>query len=115
MPVEIFVKDEESRFIVVIKMLAQNAGITADDFRGLSILEIPFGTEEEKKRMMEEDRLVMEKGERVEFPDVPHTYSDGVTKSWRVIKVPLRVRSGTITGLLGVREDVTNQKSRGAS
>ena len=109
-PIAVYVKDLEGRFI-----LANNAlSVYLKDKNNVLISkrfdEMGIGTEEEVSRARETDRRVMEKGETIHIPEETLTYPDGEVRWRQTLKAPLYGERGSIVGLVGVREDITERK-----
>ena len=106
----IFVKDRESRYIMVNQAFAESYGMNPEDFTGKLTEEIPTGTGTEMERFLETDRKVIESGQEWDFGDYPAHLPDGTERVSRMHKSPLRDKEGNVVGLVGVAEDVTEQR-----
>lgn len=108
-PVRIFWKDRELRYLGCNPTFAKDAGeespsdvIGKDDYQ--------LGWREQAELYRADDRHVMESGiPRLSY-DEPQTTPDGKTIWLRTSKVPLRNAANEIIGVLGLYEDITEQK-----
>jgi PAS domain S-box-containing protein len=108
-PVRVFWKDLESRYLGCNMLFARDAGrekpedlIGEDDFA--------MGWRNEAELYRADDRAVMESGEaRVNYEE-PQTTPDGKQIWLRTSKLPLRDADGEVIGVLGTYEDITAEK-----
>lgn len=108
-PVRIFWKDRECRYLGCNNAFALDAGLSApDDIIGKDDFRLAWKEQAEIYRA--DDRSVMASGIPKLNYDEPQTTPDG-RKIWlRTSKVPLRDESGNVTGILGIYEDITSRK-----
>ena len=107
-PHMIFVKDHEGTFLLVNRAVAEGYGTTVDEVEGRSHAE--FHPEpHELRRMVEDDREVMEKGEVRHVEEQPYTDSFGCTRILQATKVPFYA-SNHVKAVLGVAVDITARK-----
>lgn len=107
-PDQIYLKDAESRFIIVNRPLLERHDFTSpEQIIGKTDAEL-FGQETgERYKIWERD--ILDKGESV----INHekSYVKDSRERWVLItKVPLRDPDGTIVGLVGVNRDITDRK-----
>ncbi len=108
-PVRIFWKDLDSRFIGCNAAFAHDAGLTSvRDVIGQTDFEM--GWREQAELYSADDALVMRTGMPKLNYEEPQTTPDGGTIWLLTSKIPLRNPDGTIFGLLGVYEDITERK-----
>jgi PAS domain S-box-containing protein len=108
-PVRVFWKDTDLRYLGCNVPFARDAGFSApagmigkDDFG--------MGWREQAERYRADDRKVIRTGVPEIGYEEPQTTPDG-NRIWvRTSKIPLRDRDGTITGVLGTYEDITERK-----
>ncbi|HET7831830.1 MAG TPA: ATP-binding protein [Gallionella sp.] len=108
LPVRVFWKDRESRFLGGNAMFAKDAGLPSSrELIGKTDFDLIW--KEHAQRYRDDDRQVMESGvARLEFEE-PSIF--GEKTSWvRTSKIPMRDASGNVVGILGVYEDITAQK-----
>jgi two-component system, sensor histidine kinase and response regulator len=112
-PVRIFWKDLQLRYLGCNPAFAQDAGkATPADVIGHTDLEMAWAEHAELYR--NDDRAVMASGEaRLGFEE-PLVSADGRMRWLRTSKVPLRGPDGAVIGVLGVYEDITEQKHAAA-
>ena len=60
-------------------------------------------------QIRENDRRVLERGERIEVEEVNTHLADGVTRAYLSVKIPLRLPDGSIHGLCGISTDITER------
>jgi len=108
-PVRIFWKDRELRYLGCNTPFARDAGLNRpeelighDDFA--------LGWREQAELYRADDRKVMESGVSKLAYEEPQTAPDGKTIWLRTSKVPLRDADGTVNGVLGLYEDITREK-----
>ncbi len=108
LPVRVFWKDRESRFLGGNAMFAKDAGLSGSrELVGKTDFDLAW--KEHAERYRADDRQVMESGAaRIEFEEP--TILDGKPAWVRTSKIPLRDDSGSIVGILGMYEDITAQK-----
>ncbi|MBK9159987.1 MAG: PAS domain S-box protein [Nitrosomonadales bacterium] len=108
-PVRVFWKDRDLRYLGCNTAFAQDAGMThpqelygKDDFQ--------MGWRDRAEQYRADDRRVMESGEPKIGSEEPVTMPDGRTIWLRTSKVPLRDTEGRVSGVLGIYEDITDEK-----
>ncbi len=108
LPVRVFWKDRESRFLGGNAMFAKDAGLSGSrELVGKTDFDLAW--KEHAERYRADDRQVMESGAaRIEFEEP--TILGGKPAWVRTSKIPLRDDSGSIVGILGMYEDITVQK-----
>lgn len=108
-PIRVFWKDRECRYLGCNPAFAHDAGVqTPADLIGRD--DFAMGWAEQAERYRADDRQVMESGQpRLNFEE-PQTTPDGEIIWLRTSKVPLRDATGTVTGVLGLYEDITTRK-----
>lgn len=107
----VFWKDTDSRYLGCNHAFASDAGLEPRDIIGRLDTELSWKEQAEAYRA--DDRAVMTSGiPRVAFEE-PQTGPDGRVIWVRTSKLPLRAPDGTIVGVLGVYEDITQQHELG--
>ena len=108
-PLRVFWKDQECRYLGCNPAFAQDAGKNHPaDLIGKDDYQMSWAPEADLYRA--DDRRVMETGEaRLGFEE-PQTTPDGRQIWLRTSKVPLYNQQGVVIGVLGVYEDITEQK-----
>ena len=102
-----FLKDRDGRFLLGNKALAELMGAAdTQDLAGKT--DADYYPAERAARFAAEERAVFERGEKLVNQAAPWPVG-GETRWFLVTKAPLRDRNGTITGLVGVSRDVTEQ------
>ncbi|MBK6677378.1 MAG: response regulator [Rhodocyclaceae bacterium] len=110
-PLRVFWKDRESRYLGCNPAFARDAGKNSPaDLIGKDDHQVSWAPEADLYRA--DDRRVMATGEaRLSFEE-PQTTPDGHHIWLRTSKVPLYDRRGAVIGILGVYEDITEQKQK---
>jgi PAS domain S-box-containing protein len=106
-PDVIFAKDLSGRLLFANPSTLRLIGRTADRVLGRTDLEL-LDDKEAARRVMENDRQVMEGGGTRELEEwVP--LPDGTPRIWHSLKMPYRDASGRVIGLLGISRDITER------
>ncbi|OAN49717.1 histidine kinase [Chloroflexus islandicus] len=104
LPLGVFWKDTESRFLGCNRRALDDAGLASfAEIVGKTDFELPW--RDRAERYQYSDRLVMATGPKVNVEET-FTRSDGSVIRIRTAKVPLR-RDGEVIGVLGFYEDIT--------
>jgi PAS domain S-box-containing protein len=123
MPLGVFHKDREGRFLFVNSWFCRLLGVTADECLGKTSQEIAAGKQTpenagdpEKLRTIKlftegatHHQVIMRTGQSIEFEE-HHTDADGKERHVRVIKGPLIGPDGTIIGSQAILLDITERK-----
>ncbi|NWF39693.1 PAS domain S-box protein [Mariprofundus sp. NF] len=110
-PIRIFWKDREGKFLGCNSLVARDAGLTSpDELIGKSDFDMAWHEQAEAFRA--DDLKVMESGTPKLAFEEPLTSSDGQTIWLRTSKVPLRDHEKNIIGILGAYEDITAEKEQ---
>lgn len=108
-PVRVFWKDLECRYLGCNRPFALDAGLRSpDEIVGKSDFELGWAEQAEIYRA--DDRLVMDTGKPKLGYEEPQTTPEGGRIWLRTNKVPLRDAKGRIKGVLGTYEDITESK-----
>ena len=109
-PIRVFWKDRECRYLGCNPAFARDAGLQAPaDLIGRD--DFAMGWAEQAERYRADDQQVMESGQpRLDFEE-PQTTPNGEVIWLRTSKVPLRDATGTVTGVLGLYDDITTRKT----
>ncbi|MEY4763088.1 MAG: hypothetical protein RLZZ200_2944 [Pseudomonadota bacterium] len=108
-PVRIFWKDNDLRYLGCNQLFAEDAGKTSprelvgkDDFA--------MGWHETAELYRSDDRSVIESGQAKIGFEEPQTHKDGSVTWLKTSKVPLTDENGQVLGVLGTYEDITRDK-----
>jgi PAS domain S-box-containing protein len=109
LPDLVFVKDRESRFMLVNRSLAQFLGASdPKDVVGKSDLD--FVPSELADKHAADDRQVLETAQSLVDAEELFTSSQGSFRWILTTKVPLLDKGGMVTGLVGIGRDITERK-----
>ncbi|MDP9037202.1 MAG: PAS domain-containing protein [Myxococcota bacterium] len=108
-PVRVFWKDTEGRYLGCNSAFARDAGLAKpEELVGKRDFDLSWQTEAALYRA--DDRAVMTAGApRIAYEE-PQTRPDGTELWLRTSKIPLRDGKGAVVGVLGVYEDITASK-----
>ena len=108
-PVRVFWKDKNLRYLGCNKPFAMDAGFNnPEDIIGKT--DYDMGWKELAERYRADDTMVMETGIPKIGYEEPLTTPDGNTLWLRASKVPLKDNEGNVIGVLGTYEDITQSK-----
>jgi len=108
-PVRVFWKDAESRYLGCNQAFARDAGFD-DPNELIGKKDDQMGWKDQAELYQADDRLVIESGQPRLSYDEPQTTPDGGLIWLRTSKVPLRNDANEIIGVLGMYEDITDRK-----
>lgn len=110
-PVRIFWKDKESRFLGCNQAFARDAGaVSPKEIIGKNDYQLVWKEQAESYR--NDDRQVINSGIPMLNYEEPQTTPDGKTIWLRTSKVPLRDATRGTIGVLGIYQDITEQKQK---
>jgi PAS domain S-box-containing protein len=108
-PARVFWKDRESTYLGCNLRFAEDAGLASpEEIIGKNDLQLPWSEHTDLYRG--DDREVIRSGIPKLNYEEPLTRPAGARRWLRTSKVPLRDRDGTIMGVLGCFEDITERK-----
>ena len=109
-PVRVFWKDRDSRYLGGNLQFVRDAGLSnPDDLVGKTDFDMAWSDQGEL--YCADDRAVMESGiPKLNYEELQAT-PDGGTVTLRTSKVPLRDQAGQVIGILGIYEDITALKA----
>jgi PAS domain S-box-containing protein len=109
LPVRVFWKDTELRYLGCNAMFARDAGFSSpEDVIGKDDFQMAWREQAELYRA--DDKRVMTLGQPKLNYDEPQTTADGSMIWLRTSKVPIRDDKGNVIGILGIYEDITARK-----
>jgi PAS domain S-box-containing protein len=108
-PNMIFVKDYNARFVLVNPMVARMYSTTVEDLIGKSDADFN-ASPEEVAHFLEADRKVIATGETLIIEE-PVTNTDGETRWFQTIKVPIVSADGKSKYVLGLSTDITERRN----
>ena len=104
----IYIKDTEYRYLYANAMVCQLFGKPLDEVRGEE--DRSFFDEATARILRDNDRRVIEDGERVAREEINTTADGTITSAFFSIKIPLRAADGRIYALCGISTDITERK-----
>ncbi len=108
-PHMIFVKDRDGRYLLVNRAVAEGYNTSVGDLTGRLHGEF-HPDEEELRRMLRDDREVMEKGETRFIEEEAYTDASGRVRLLQTTKVPFFSSGNKARAVLGVAVDITEQR-----
>ncbi|GAB4427387.1 MAG: hypothetical protein Fur0044_25280 [Anaerolineae bacterium] len=111
LPIYIFVKDTDSRFIVVNGAAVRNLGVTTMD-EVVGKTDFDFHPPELAAQYYADEQAIMQSGEPLLNYEEPiiDRYVAGQIRWLSTSKVPIRDSQGQIVGLVGMNHDITERK-----
>jgi len=110
LPLGVFWKDLESRYLGCNQRFARDAGqASAEEVIGLSDFDLAWKDRAEEVRA--EDFEIMDCGEPSLDRESAFKIPDGREAWLRMSKIPLRDATGAVTGILGIYEDISSKRS----
>jgi PAS domain S-box-containing protein len=108
-PIRIFWKDIDSRYLGCNSLFARDAGFSRpEDIHGKNDFQMAW--RDHASQYVADDKLVMSTGKFKLGFEEPQTRPDGHTIWLRTSKVPLHKPDGTVDGMLGIYDDITDQR-----
>ncbi len=108
-PHMVFAKDKEGRFLLTNRVTAEAYGMTVEQLTGKRQADI-HPVEEEVRRMLEDDRAVIESGRAKTVAEEPFQGADGKLRMLHTVKIPYKASGTSEPAVLGVAIDVTELK-----
>ncbi len=109
-PQRVFWKNTELVYIGCNRKVCEDAGLNSpDDIVGKTDYDLPWAAQAEHYRL--KDHETMDSGVATINHEEPHPRPDGTQQWIRVSKIPLTDDNGKAIGILGVAEDITEQKA----
>lgn len=108
-PHRIFAKDDEGRFLLANRAVAEAYGMAVEDILGRHHGEL-HGHAQELERMRADDRAVIASGRMKLIPEETFTGADGRIRTMRTVKIPYRVPGEESRAVLGLAIDITEEK-----
>jgi PAS domain S-box-containing protein len=107
-PNPIFVKDTDSRFVLVNNAIATLFNTSVEALIGKTEADFS-GNSDEVKQYLEDDRRVIQELQPIFIPEETFTTTTGDVRYFQTIKTPLISNNGTVQ-VLGVATDITERK-----
>jgi len=107
-PINIYFKDAESRFLLASKKMVEIFGCTHfDEMEGKT--DFDFFTGEHANQAYEDEKLIINTGKTL-IQEEKETWPDGTVTYVLTTKMPLKDSFGNIVGTYGLSNDITKQK-----
>jgi len=109
-PMRLFVKDLEGRYLMVNRACAEHYGVEPEAFLGRTAAELPFFSPGEQSHFLDEDRELLRTGQPLLIPEIAFAMQDGTEEVRQIIKMPVLDDTGRAVGIVGLTEDITERK-----
>jgi diguanylate cyclase (GGDEF)-like protein/PAS domain S-box-containing protein len=109
----IYIKDNNYRYQYANRSVRELFGKPMDEIIGRE--DAAFFDAKTAENLRNNDRRVIENGERVAQEEVNTNTKDQITSAYLSVKLPLRDKDGKIYGLCGISTDITDRKLAEAS
>jgi two-component system, cell cycle sensor histidine kinase and response regulator CckA len=110
LPLWITVKDRAGLYIMTNQRVLEDVGTSEDALLGLTSEQLPYGTAEDRKVLIELDGRILSGSARTISAEVPVHPDGGPPRVRQVIKVPLLDDAEQVTGVVTVSMDITERK-----
>lgn len=107
-PEKIFLKDDQGRFVIANKPVAENYGKTVDEILGKS--DFDFYPHDQAAEYFRHEQEIIRSGKEEVYEEGDPSKEDGLIV--RTIKKPFYIEHLGVTGLFGVQFDITDIKRR---
>ena len=108
-PHMIFAKDEQGRFVLVNRAVAEAYGMTVEELLGRAEPELHVSAEE-MERFLANDREVIRSGRSKFIPEEEWTGADGQIRFLQTTKIPAKLPGSPNPVVLGVAVDISERK-----
>ncbi len=112
LPVNIYRKDDQGRFVYVNSRFCQNQGKTAEELLGKTVFDL--APKDMAEKFTREDQTIRESGKTIEHEEERHDLGEK-TLYFHVVKSPVFGSDGKIVGTQGMFFDVTARKQAEAA
>jgi PAS domain S-box-containing protein len=110
MPLHVFMKDRERRYLRVNRPFTEYFGVERDWVIGRRDSDFPTEGDQSEGQVRDTDREVLEEGKSLQF-EQRVTDAKGAPRDFLVEKFPLRDAEGKVYALAGVATDITERKA----
>ncbi|MAD41819.1 MAG: hypothetical protein CL623_05455 [Arcobacter sp.] len=109
-PVRIFWKDKDCRYLGANRLFLEDAGFTdIDEIIGKSDFDMPWDKTEAQQYIIDDLSIMNEGIEKINYEEF-QTHENGETSVILTSKIPLRDESNNIIGILSSYADITHQR-----
>jgi len=109
LPVMIFAKDREGRFLIANKAVADSLNLRVDDLVGNNHADL-HPDEAEAAQMLADDRKVIDSGKPLFVPEESYRDATGQTRYLQTTKLPFRSALSPLPAILGIAQDITDRR-----
>ncbi|MBN2227443.1 MAG: PAS domain S-box protein [candidate division Zixibacteria bacterium] len=113
-PHMIYARDQEGRFILANRTVAEIYGVTPQGIIGKSLHGM-YRNKIDASQYLKDDREVMESGSPVFIPEERFIHPDGTVHYLQTSKIPIRFAGQSGPAVLGVSVDITERRSAEAA
>ncbi|MCZ6843176.1 MAG: PAS domain-containing protein, partial [SAR324 cluster bacterium] len=108
-PHAVYVKDLKSRFVLVNRAFAKFHGKEPAELVGLNTVDLPGLTKSEKRKLIKQDREVVNGKEMVESDNLEFHGIEGNIIHRHVYKAPLLDSKNRVQGIIGFSENISER------
>ena len=108
-PDNVYIKDLQSRFVMVSRTLLEGFGLESDD-EIVGKTDFDFFTHEHAQQAFDDEQEILRTGLPMISKEEKETWVDGKETWVSSTKAPLFLTSGHIAGLLGISRDITEHR-----
>ena len=109
LPMSVFAKDLDSKYILLNKKMAEFFGMPKEQLLGQHTSRLPNPSAARIKSLAD-DEWVFRNRRTLDQPDVVLPRPDGTPVPYHSTKIPLFDRAGNLMGLLGINRDISEEK-----
>jgi PAS domain S-box-containing protein len=109
-PLSIYARDANGDYLFANRVFLNHYGIEAHELAGKNMRDF-VRSEEEFKVLSKQDQSVLQSDEKLIVSEFCQTDHAGRKKYWRIIKVPFTPDGFENKAILGIAEDITEQKN----
>ncbi len=110
-PVSVYARDANGYYLFANHVFLDHYGITYEQLKGKHMRDF-VRSEEEYQVLLAQDQAVLASNARLYVPEFRQTDHNGKLTIWKIIKVPFLPEGHTVTAVLGIAEDITEQRLR---
>jgi PAS domain S-box-containing protein len=108
-PVWLWVKDLEGKYLMFNRKMAEDLRISLDRIGQLHAADLPW-MQSHLETIAAQDKQILDGASSAHAPDQVGTFADGTTHVMNIFRYPLRDGDGKLTGSVGFGFDITRRK-----